>query len=1567
MNWWQRLTPWNEDIGQTFPDWLRQSLVKRLTTIPKPSVQNLMGLTPLGGAYTAMATPQGQKVTEYASLPITWSGMGLIDIAKLMGGKPITEFAPSEEGFAKSMLPGGELYKKYKQSPWWQQMLAESPAWFALPSGVGGKVPEIAKGAKELAFGEAGAVGKFKPITETLWESMGVPERVKLAQNVGLEGKIGSKPWLNLTQIEKDTLLKIPKTEIPRIKPPTTIEIRNWRDMGLTPKDIAELKTMSPELRELTTHQARLTGFRNVSNEAVDDYLQKALILAKKRGDTKAIESLGTAIEYNNAGQLQPAILESEKGLGYLHQDELAEFREIQRVTEEALRIPKTEIPTIAKESYQVTFPLGKKVTFFKAMDVAPETSAIEAFGKGTYVAPTVEGAKMWGQNISQVEATLNKVLVVPQDSDLVRAAINVGYEGKEPNTARIIEWAQKNGYDAIVGKSSYVGADHINIINPKVITKISGVVPETGGIKPPVKPPIPELAPEVEETGKFPALNRIIIQSQEVVRQDRPGIITRITERVPVLKQLIQFERPGLKMVGENEKLLVANVAQEASHSEVSTKLLGGRLPLFTEIEKIFGKGTLRGSKVDIPFIGTKSQANNKYLTNTLLDIANNPELYVLNDAQKTLLARIQTHTDAGLKYVTEGYGAEIGRFPPKPGGAHLPNVDISEDALTAIGGEQRAVISGRGRTRIWQTARDRMTSDPSFKPELDVQRLIEGSDNFKAGMAGNETFKAAVGGKTRLEVMAETHPALSKKMEALRKRLGNLRSMSRDIDKQTLDAISSFLESPTEGDDLAQLREALDITVQPGRYVSKTSPYLGLGGKELQQEINQIRVQIKALKPAWESANLHPYQFVQEGIYRYFPADQAKLLRELKRTTNNSLLNFIEKWRGQAFSGDVSPFAIQDALGVLADPWGSLKATKGALGKFVETGDWLRTVKLSALADDIARDPEGWAQFASLMGRDLSGTPREFSAGFLSKIPGFDKFTEGTYITVTRGAKDLYDRSWRMMVKRGVPELQAKVSSAATAREIFPLISPARLGQSQARAALLRAMPTSYSFIRQPATMLWDATKGFIKLGLKQTLTPREKLSMQLMTTMAASTLTVSATSAAISAQVRGRDVKQAILDAINPDPRNGKFASIIVGDTRIPLAGPYRSLFRAMYPQEVSGIPFPVPFGGLPNYVKNRVTPAIRAQVDLIRNKDYYSEKILKGNFPEQLLRGLAYEVESALPLTAGAIAEGIRRGQTLQEIQQQMVGQFAGVNPIPPSPYQRLGLLRDELTQKTFGMSWVELGRTQGELAQVQLTKSSPELQKAEQVAEEALSKREDEVNKTWTNWRKEGEVIEQTYQKDITLAVQEFEQTGGGTTFRNKVDDAALVRRKMYAARQINPQYTDIQKSFAQPLTAEQTARINPADLARREYYNIMYSPDMYDQYGNYNFDEAEKREQYFIQKYGQGYLDYINEYAGIKWEEPTALKELRRARETLKPYWDIEDRVWAQYPPQVRQAADQIQTMSQGDARAEKLLLFQTGYGPQILYARRLIALLRKRMRLEFPQVDLALNTFYGY
>ncbi|KKU25772.1 MAG: hypothetical protein UX38_C0016G0001, partial [Microgenomates group bacterium GW2011_GWC1_46_16] len=422
----------------------------------------------------------------------------------------------------------------------------------------------------------------------------------------------------------------------------------------------------------------------------------------------------------------------------------------------------------------------------------------------------------------------------------------------------------------------------------------VEEVVPQT---IPPTQPP---QTVEVPITPPSPdARTRIIRQSDEVVKQSLPGALNQLFQKIPGIKQAMQFERPALLAFAEGNQLLVtAQVAEVAAKSDVAARQVATRLPLFKKLHDVFGEKALRGEKVEMAaFMGTEEQKNHP-LTWTLLDVAQNPELYPLTPTQLNALQAINEHNDASLNYVVNQYGAEIGRFAPKPDGAFLSNVDIDEGIIDWLGSETRAIAQGRGKTRYWQTARDRMTADKTFKPEMDVKRLIDGMDSFKASAAGGISFREAVAGKTRLEAMEETHPALFNRMTSLKKELQSLQGSLKRLESRLADRVTEFLGSPVEDADLATLQDELDVKLERGIRA-------GLDIETTQALIDGFRAEIKDLRPAWKVANLKPFVFVQEGLYRYFPADQAQYIIQSRKTTSNPMLNFVERWRGQAFSG--------------------------------------------------------------------------------------------------------------------------------------------------------------------------------------------------------------------------------------------------------------------------------------------------------------------------------------------------------------------------------------------------------------------------------------------------------------------------------------------------------------------------------------------------------------------------------------------------------------------------------------------------------------------------------------
>jgi len=275
------------------------------------------------------------------------------------------------------------------------------------------------------------------------------------------------------------------------------------------------------------------------------------------------------------------------------------------------------------------------------------------------------------------------------------------------------------------------------------------------------------------------------------------------------------------------------------------------------------------------------------------------------------------------------------------------------------------------------------------------------------------------------------------------------------------------------------------------------------------------------------------------------------------------------------------------------------------------------------------------------------------------------------------------------------------------------------------------------------------------------------------------------------------------------------------------------------------------------------------------------------------------------------------------------------------------------IRNKLAMQ-LGKSWDELDREQ----QLTLERSSPELQKA-------IDEREKQTADTKTiDYYDYGKLVEKSYQGSILQAVAKYKSNGDGGQFKDNMNLISKTRSAMYAARDSDTKFADIVERNNQPLTADKLKTMPENDVARQLYYDMMYSDDMYDQFGDYRFDEADKRKQAFLNRWGQDKLDYIERVMGLGWDEPQELKDLRDARKVLQPYWDIQDQVLSQYPPEYKDVLNQINILEKTDPMKARQLQWQY---PGILMARKRIAMLRQQMKLRNPTIRQLINTYYTY
>lgn len=284
---------------------------------------------------------------------------------------------------------------------------------------------------------------------------------------------------------------------------------------------------------------------------------------------------------------------------------------------------------------------------------------------------------------------------------------------------------------------------------------------------------------------------------------------------------------------------------------------------------------------------------------------------------------------------------------------------------------------------------------------------------------------------------------------------------------------------------------------------------------------------------------------------------------------------------------------------------------------------------------------------------------------------------------------------------------------------------------------------------------------------------------------------------------------------------------------------------------------------------------------------------------------------------------------------------------------------VGKLKDEAAKKLYNKTYAELGLDSNDQLKID---NLPQIVAAQELStqkyQETVTGKRDPTVQYWADI----DSFENKRLKDIQVKVAEFRQTGDGKKFRESIQAVEDNRRSAYDAINLNPLYKDISERLNNP-TPETLAQMNPKDIQRLEYNKLMYGPDMTDSKGSYQFDLADERKAAFVAKYGQEALGYIEQRRDIKDKDlPQEYRLLQQAKKILKPYWEIQDQIWAMYPVGTQELSEKINLMAKTQPDQAKVLL---RLHPEILRARELVALYHKKMRQENPVMDIAFRMFY--
>jgi hypothetical protein len=875
---------------------------------------------------------------------------------------------------------------------------------------------------------------------------------------------------------------------------------------------------------------------------------------------------------------------------------------------------------------------------------------------------------------------------------------------------------------------------------------------------QPPEKVSIPEtFMPEVDLRGTQSSIDA----ANEMRKLDSNGYIGTVIEETPVLKQVRRIIQRKDKYPAA---VMNARIAQDGARAEIRGWAAISRMKTIKALDSVFtpvdpNKAGTRGHAVDVQWKGPRNKWTN--IVGTILDIAQRPRFYALTDIQKEMLSKWADRNNQVLRQLQEGYNLQTSEYTPshwEDGGVFLSNIDSNGDMITQMDVTLgQAIRIGRDKERWYDTASDRILSDPDFKPVVDIVKLQEGMDSAKAIGSARELFKDGSGGLTRVQVVDKLNPGLRKRKAYLANKVSRLKARLQRSDmggkanrkvidsnfaaitkarKTTAPLLKSVAELDaknrdfgTEFSSLSQQMRDLETSINHAaergallvkRAVTDSDKKISLIDEytEAVQELSSVRAAYN--KAGTKSVTTgEEYKLVENGVWRYYPVKGEHIKEVVKRPLGRrrevpevyevhkgvtdltqqptnafriaDILNFVEGLKNTVLGGDLSPIlGVHLPLFALFNSNLAVHRLYGAGKSSVQARDTFHAFRQDTMHKAIEENLQDYMDIAFYSGTDISGiTVEEFAGGFMRKLPwkfgsAYVRSNEAMFAVVMRqmqGLKAELELKWG-----GIPGVSREHLTAAAVDQvtkILPLWHPGRRGLSPRRAQVLRTMPTSISFLIRPAENISIASGALAKKIAGQELTLKERMALDSVLSYFTTVTKVSIATAGVAAIIKGRDIHSEVIKVV--DPTSPLYGSMTVplpesmgGDRHIPLGGAYLAPIKAIAPGRIEGLgPVPIPFAGVPRFLRNRIGPAWRTIINEIRNKDFYGEKIRDedAHFAKQILQGLVYAVEGSSPISVGSVIGGLRRGLQPGDIVEDTGWQFGGSSGWKDSPYQR----------------------------------------------------------------------------------------------------------------------------------------------------------------------------------------------------------------------------------------------------------------------------------------------------
>lgn len=344
---------------------------------------------------------------------------------------------------------------------------------------------------------------------------------------------------------------------------------------------------------------------------------------------------------------------------------------------------------------------------------------------------------------------------------------------------------------------------------------------------------------------------------------------------------------------------------------------------------------------------------------------------------------------------------------------------------------------------------------------------------------------------------------------------------------------------------------------------------------------------------------------------------------------------------------------------------------------------------------------------------------------------------------------------------------------------------------------------------------------------------------------------------------------------------------FMTVKIGNDHLGVGGMLYSLARLQANIIGTAIENPVDFTTLSRFdnpfikfMYSRSSALTGLVGNIVEQKNYFGEPL------EDIGSWGKFMAEKALPIAMQrAILEPEHRNPIV------FVGELTGMRTFPKGAWELQEEAKDRLSQSEFGLSYENL-----DLLQKRQIDKHPDVAKFQEEVDQQVTRRGKALSVAFLERGRDLEDARFLHREAVENLARAFDAgVITGVEFKDGVNDANTGYGATLEHINRNPRYTNVMAKLAEPRDVSREYRW---ELAYDELVVATSGNKFEDSFGIFDFDAYNQFLEQVRLKYGDADFEKARQMQQEKYAEyPPLFQELQRAKEIMRPYWEVRTRV----------------------------------------------------------------------